>query len=139
MNGKLNPELTFDQIAEAVGKKQDNSFDHSSVDDYPLATWYNSIRNKPLKDFTVEDMCKACRQLIHIDYVVPVALEWLSNDPLAGELYEGELLVALKSIPKDYWIGNPSAASALKKIVSSISDELDEDVKHDVDQLLTTL
>ena len=59
--------------------------------EYPLPKWYRRVRNTRLKDLTVEDICRACRQEIYPEYVVPLALRLLHENPLTGEMYDGEL------------------------------------------------
>jgi len=73
------------------------------TDDFPLPAWYRSVREVPLPQLRVGDISRACRQQLYVDYMVPLALAALDANPLAGELYEGELLISLKSVPLAYW------------------------------------
>ncbi len=64
----------------------------ASGDDFPLPAWYRSIRDVPLDELRIEDISKALRQNIHLEQVIPLALKRLQMEPLAGEMYQGELL-----------------------------------------------
>ena len=114
---------------------------HGSPEDYPLVAWYKAVRNTPLDELTVEDICKACRQNIHLDYIIPLALSTLSADVLAGEMYDGELLVALKSVPPEYWSRHDAEkhvflAVARKVLASTIATS---DVREDAQDIIRRL
>src|SRR5947209_19417686 len=76
----------------------------------PLEVWYRSVRDKSIHDFTHEDLSKALRQQLYPELVVPAAIHTLKSAPLAGELYDGEMLAAMKSIDKRYWPDHRSQA-----------------------------
>ncbi len=108
-------------------------------EEYPLPAWYRSVRNVPLEQLTVEDISKACRQGIHLKQVVPLALKALGANPLEGEMYDGELLVSLKAVGRDYWsINTEDRASCLAILESSIVD-FPEDVAEDANELLSNV
>jgi hypothetical protein len=107
--------------------------------EYPLPTWYRAVREIPIEELEPEDICKACRQQIHIGHVVPIALRVLQSEPLAGEMYDGELLASLKSIPPDYWPAHKPEATVLRAICEGVRGvvNLSDDVRQDVAELLT--
>jgi hypothetical protein len=72
-----------------------------------LEIWYVEVRDTKLADLKIRDLCRACRQRLYIEIVVPVALKQLAGDLLAGELYDGELINALRNIPA-YWREHPT-------------------------------
>ena len=108
-------------------------------DDYPLPAWYRSVRETPLDELGLEDICKACRQQIHLEHIVPIALQHLQADPLAGETFDGELVVALRCVPREYWPDRPDQARALVSILDRVlsGNAADNDVRQDVEDLLT--
>ncbi|MBW2820667.1 toxin-immunity protein system imunity protein CdiI, partial [Escherichia coli] len=57
----------------------------------PLELWFERIIDVPLEKLTVEDLCRAIRQNLCIDQLMPRVLEVLTKEPLAGEYYDGEL------------------------------------------------
>src|SRR5207245_1667482 len=74
-------------------------------------------------------LAKACRQNVWLPQVVPVAVEVLKSDPKAGELYEGELVAALKSIVAGFWLKHGDIAKALRAVVEGALAEFDEDLQ----------
>ena len=107
------------------------------ADELPLPAWYRSVRGVPLDRLSVEDISKAVRQRIHVLHVVPLALRMLQSDPLVGELYDGELLVALKSVPDTYWTQQPEKAQVLMAITEQLLQPgtIDADLQKDVKEL----
>jgi contact-dependent growth inhibition (CDI) system CdiI-like immunity protein len=108
-------------------------------DEHPLAAWYRSVREVPLDDLTVEDISKAIRQNVHLEHVVPLALRFLKSEPLAGEMYEGELLVSFKAVPSQYWSQHEGERLFLKSVVEAAlrMEETTQDVRRDAQELLS--
>ena len=100
-----------------------------------LGAWYEDVRDKPLGDFTVGELCRACRQELYVHYIVPVMIRQLRKHPLAGDLYDGELLVSLRSVPAEYWAANKGQAKDILTVVRSTSDCADSSLKDDIDKL----
>ena len=115
------------------------SYAPAKGDKWPLEEWYDSVRQLPITQLPAGDLAKACRQNVWIDQVVPVAVEVLKNDPQAGELYDGELVVALKSILPGFWLQHTATATALQVIVERAMPEFDEDVRAHATELLSQL
>lgn len=127
--------LTFRQI-----EKQEQGTHVAGVEpSSSLDVWYGSVRDKTICDFSEEDLCISCRQGLYPTYVVPEAIERLEHNPLAGEKYDGELIVALKFIPVTYWDTNNLQAKKLKRILLSIQNHLEPELVADVSVLLTKL
>ena len=102
-----------------------------------LDEWYSHIRDTPISEFDDGDLSRACRQCLYLDHVVPIAVERLKTEPLAGDMYDGELLAAMKPIPTSYWKNNQRISEDLLTIVEQakqLSD--DEDIVKDVDVLV---
>jgi len=95
--------------------------------DSGLGDWYQSVRDKPLGEFSNKDFGIACRQRLYGEFVVPVLLTRLESDLLAGDMYEGELLVALAGLPRDFWVNNPVAACVLGTLLDSSAPESDDE------------
>lgn len=136
MNGGTRRRLTFAMLDHEKGIPDPLP---AAGEEYPLPAWYRAIRETPIEELGLEDMCKACRQQIHVEHVVPIALRVLQSEPLAGEMYDGELLASLKSIPPDYWPAHRPEAAMLKAICERTRRQvsLSEDVRQDVAELLT--
>lgn len=100
--------------------------------DYPLPTWYRSICHKPLSNLGVEDICRACRQRIHPEYIVPLAIQMLQSDPIAGEMYEGELLMSLANIPGEYWLSHSDDRNKVDVILTEADALKEADIDDEV-------
>ncbi|MCS7062619.1 MAG: contact-dependent growth inhibition system immunity protein [Methylacidiphilales bacterium] len=136
MNAGAHHRLTFATLDRLKGIPDPPP---ATGDEYPLPAWYRAVRETPLEELGVEDICKACRQQIHLDHVVPLALRLLRSEPLAGEMYDGELLASLKSVPSDYWLTHAAEAAMLRSVCEKVrnNDNIPNDVRQDVAELLT--
>jgi hypothetical protein len=117
-------DLTFRQIENSKGIAVSNdAFDSS------LSNWYQDVRDKPIDQFMDKDFGIACRQQVYMEFVVPVLLSRLKSEPLAGDMYDGELLIAIAALPKQFWTDNTVARNALRTFLDSIVVETnDEDI-----------
>jgi hypothetical protein len=109
----------------------------SSDDGSPaLDEWYRSIRDIPLHDLPIGDIARSVRQCLFPDFVVPVAIRHLQENPLAGDLYDGELLVSLRNVDDDFWKRREELKSELAWVLSRIdTGELHSDVVADVNAI----
>lgn len=55
---------------------------------YPLQKWYNRLIDKSIQEITPEDAAKMLRQEIFPDLAMTKAIEFLQEDPFAGELQD---------------------------------------------------
>lgn len=67
-----------------------------------LVAWYRSIRETPLGELGISNLCRACIQRMHLSYTIPLIMGNLRSDPLAGEMYEGEAVFALQAVSRQY-------------------------------------
>ncbi len=130
----MSRNVTFRTMEGLVSPKQEGSFPES-----PLAIWYESVRDRPVSEFTVADLCRACRQQLYPEHVIPVVLERLRQDPFAGEKYDGELIAGLTTIPGEFWSSNPNLASDLASILSKVDPKSCGDLYAEIRQLLERL
>lgn len=82
-----------------------------------LVTTVQGLRNKPLIDFTFEDLRVIIGQNFNLEILIPIAIEKLKENILAeGDLYEGDLLKSvLESDPK-YWNAHREQWNILKDL-----------------------
>jgi hypothetical protein len=83
----------------------------------PLTDWYRSIRNVPIAEMELGDLCRAIRQRLFIAHVLPVAVTSLATDVLAGDDYEGQLLSSLKVLIHDDWTSRVEEAQRTDKVL----------------------
>ncbi|MDE6674606.1 MAG: hypothetical protein K2K19_07325 [Acetatifactor sp.] len=62
---------------------------------YPLPKWYNQLIDKTTEEITPGDVARMLRQEVLPDLAMTKAIEFLRENPFAGELYEGEILTAI--------------------------------------------
>jgi hypothetical protein len=76
--------------------------------DSRLVTECHRLRRVPLRDFTAEDLRLMVGQNIGLEYLVPLALEQLEEDPFAeGDYYPGDLLVSVLGAQAQFWLAHP--------------------------------
>lgn len=100
-----------------------------------LGDWYLSIRDKDIMELKDEDLSRACRQGLFPAALVPLVLRRLEEDPLAGDMYDGEMLASLTGVPSDYWGDNPAARRALRHLLELTRSELNDDMAADIARL----
>jgi hypothetical protein len=101
-----------------------------------LDEWYRSIRDIPFDDLAIGDIARSLRQRLYPDFVVPVAIGHLRENPLAGDLYDGELLVSLRNVDEDFWKRRGELKSELARVLPRIdTGELDSDVVADINAI----
>lgn len=75
-----------------------------SSDESHLVTTIRQLRDKPLKDFSVENLRMVIGQNLSLDVLIPLALERLKVDILSeGDFYPGDLLKAVLDCDARYW------------------------------------
>lgn len=138
MSNAASGQLTFALLDKRMGIAE---LPVTTGEEYPLPAWYRAVRDVPLNELGTEDICKACRQRIHIEHVVPLALRRLGADPLAGEMYDGELLISLRSIPAEHWSQHEAERLALMSALQQALQraEKSSDVHQDAEEFLKTL
>ncbi|WP_460966051.1 contact-dependent growth inhibition system immunity protein [Spirosoma litoris] len=76
-----------------------------------------SYRKIPLSVLTVEQLRQLINQQIGLVYLVPLALDVLSENVLAeGDLYEGDLLASVVRLPLTFWQGHPELAQRFNQL-----------------------
>lgn len=123
----MTPRLTFRQLESSNDREL-----IARSGTLPLETWYEAVRDKPIATFSNEDLCKACRQQIFPEAVIPIAIETLRKEPLAGEMYDGELIAAMSNTAKEYWASHRSAAIEVAAIAQSIISQVDDELRREL-------
>jgi len=98
-----------------------------------LELWFEGVIDTPIEELTVEDICRAIRQEICISQLMPRVLEILTDDPLAGEYYDGELIAALSKIKESELKDQASTFIKIQKIVNQLpSSDVNDDLRKDI-------
>ena len=107
--------------------------------DYPshLVTTMHKIRTIPLNQLTSEHLRMANGQRMSLQYLVPLAVDKLEENPLAeGNMYEGDLLFnILTRIPEEFWQQNKGTAISICDIAKQAQKRLSEKNDMDKDQV----
>jgi hypothetical protein len=86
----------------------------------------HALRTKPIDELAVEDLRLMIQQQIGLQYLVPIALQNLRENPLAeGDLYPGDLLVAVLRVAE------------VRNVVDALTHERTTDVDPAVQEIIT--
>ncbi len=93
------------------------------------------VRRVPLRDFTDEDLRRLIGQKFSLDYVVPLALMRLVDEPFCGGWFSGDVLNAVLSLPLSFWEGHPQLRENIDMIVALAIKKykVNEDLHPEVD------
>lgn len=77
------------------------------LDTYVVTTCHR-MRQKPLKDVTVEELQLVIGQGLSLEWLIPVALPILAETPLVeGAHWAGDLLASVLRVPEAFWQEHP--------------------------------
>jgi CDI immunity proteins len=86
-----------------------------------LVTTIHRSSRKPLDEFTAEDLRIMIGQNIGLNYLLPLAIEHLEENPLAsGDFYRGDLLKNVLSIDLHFWREYPDLWWKVQEIVGEV-------------------
>lgn len=102
----------------------------------PLELWFERVIDIPIEELAVEDLCRAIRQKLCVDQLMLRVLDVLTEDPLAGEYYDGELIAALSTITGDDLKGQKSSFAQIKQLINQLdSSDINNDLKKDISKI----
>ncbi|MGN0595159.1 MAG: contact-dependent growth inhibition system immunity protein [Hominimerdicola sp.] len=90
---------------------------------YALQIWYNDLLKKKEDELTTFDVIRMIRQRKFLDLAVSKALDFLTNDPLVGDCFPGELLE--KIVDTDTTIVKQNKA-ILQRIIVTCKEKIDD-------------
>ena len=91
--------------------------------DSQLVATCHRLRQKPLDEFTVEDLRILIGQKISLPYLIPIALEQLEVDPLvAGDYYAGDLLAMVLLVDDAFWINRQDLFQRIRLVVRRLKE-----------------
>lgn len=98
-----------------------------------LEQWFEHVLDVPIEELAVEDLCRAIRQELCIDQLMPRVLEVLTDDPLAGEYYDGELIAALSTIKEKDLKGQKNIFIQIQKLINQLApSDINDDLRNDI-------
>jgi CDI immunity proteins len=92
--------------------------------DSHIVTECHRLRRVPLGEYKVEDLRITIGQNLGLEYLVPLALEQLQEDPFAeGAYFPGDLLVTVLGAKGEFWQAHPELrdhiATVAERAISS--------------------
>ena len=85
----------------------------------------NSLRKKQLQDFTTEDLRIMIGQEIGLYFLMPLAIETLTDNLFAeGDYYEGDLLKSVLDVDTKFWDDNKNYWQQLNDIIKDRRQEI---------------
>ncbi|MGG4095922.1 contact-dependent growth inhibition system immunity protein [Paenibacillus lautus] len=123
-------------IKEIYSLNQNNQ---NAEPEYALDKWYDRLINKTVDEIDLEDVSRMLSQNVFIDLGIKRAIEILSEDPIAGVFYDGQLLELLSAVDLDDFKDLSQLKHLLQKINSNIShlDWSSEEDQTEYSELLT--
>lgn len=123
-------------IKEIYSLNQNNQ---NAEPEYALDTWYARLINKTADEIDLEDVSRMLTQNIFIDLGIKKAMEILSEDPIAGVFYDGQLLELLSAVDLDDFKDLSQLKLLLQKINNNLSnlDWSSEEDQIEFNELLT--
>ena len=85
----------------------------------------HALREKPLADFSVENLRLMIGQQIALPHLLPLALGQLDENPLAeGDLYRGDLLNAVLGVDEEFWSKNLDLLEDVRNVLDALEGAL---------------
>ena len=103
-------------------------WDDPPADSTGLIKDVHRLRRIPVEDLTDDDTRLLLLQNVGSDWLVEVALDRLTDDPMAGDLYPGDLLHAVLETQAGYWDSHPDQLMRLWDVRQTVAG-LEHDVK----------
>jgi hypothetical protein len=102
-----------------------NKYEDDFTPIYGLDVWFHSLLNKRTGDLNVNDICKMIRQDILLEEIaLDKAIEFLRRDPLAGNMFDGEILEMINRVPFEKYFCKKESIKDLKNILVQIKENL---------------
>ena len=102
------------------------------TDSTNLVLKITSLRKKRLSDFTIEDLRICIGQDEGLTYLVPLAIEQLKENILAeGDCYEGDLLISVLRLDKNFWLANKDSWKTVKQLYEEKHQQILEGTEGD--------
>ncbi len=90
------------------------------------------LRKIPIGDLSIEDLRLLIGQKIGLEFLVPLALEQLADNPLvSGAYYQGDLMSVVLGVPEDFWTAHPALNNDVVEIgfrLTNISETINEEL-----------
>jgi hypothetical protein len=84
----------------------------------------HALRTVPLSELGIDDLRVLVAQDVARETLVPIAVGMLRTRPLLeGDLYPGDLLLAVLRVPEAHWSAHPEHLAALRECLARLDQE----------------
>lgn len=112
---------------KTIENLEKNHWSHHDYDS-SLVRRIQELRKIPLNEFTTGDLRIMIGQQIGLDYLLPLALEALTQDIwVEGDLFPGDLLKSVLAVSPDFWCNNKDYWSTLHLLISNKLEEIGDE------------
>lgn len=81
------------------------------------------LRKKPLCELNNEDLRLLIGQQMNLDFLLPLALEQLIQNPFrSGDLYIGDLFCSILKVEKEYWKEHKELKNELDEVIRTYEE-----------------
>src|SRR5258708_1749 len=116
----LFPSLSQEERSRSLQELDGQDWGEATFPSYLVRTCH-ALRRKPLRDFTIEDLRIMIGQNFSLNYLIPLAIEHLQQDPLvAGDFFPGDLLANVLKVKADFWHTHPNLRQGVEEIVEQL-------------------
>jgi len=116
-----NPLIIKDSTLEDL---ENNAWHEPTFTSNAVISCHN-LRKIPLKNLTIDNLRLLITQKIGLPYIVSIAIDFLEDNPWCGELYRGDLLLAVLQVDKDFWRENQALYHRLSEIMCIIENDME--------------
>lgn len=103
--------------SKTLEKLENDYWKKPDFDSYLVITCHE-LRKKPLKEFEAEDLRIMIGQSIGLNYLIPIALEFLNwNIFTDGDFHKGDLLKAVLKVEAVFWKEEKKMFKEFKRII----------------------
>lgn len=101
--------------------------------------WYNKLLNKEENEITVNDVYTMLTQKVLEDVAIKKALAFVEADPLAGEMWDGQILEQLSKLSKEKLFPYKVGLERLLIVVEAAIDDTLWDFAFEKEEFLNCL
>lgn len=88
-----------------------------------LVTTCHRLRKKPIGEFSLGDLRIMIGQNIGLQFLTPLALQALSEDPLVeADFFPGDLLCAVLGLPREYWQCHTHLLAQFETVLATMTE-----------------
>ena len=122
----MNINAVMDYLNKSLEELESMSFRRPEDSSSDLVKRIYIIRQKKLSKYSVEDLRLLIGQMQGLDYLIPLALAHLEDNPfIEGDYYEGDLLKNVLECNCEFWNGHLEEAKRMKDVVRNAGALID--------------